>query len=102
MEGFNSEQYQFISIPPVIPTFCSQISTFSFHSILHFLLMDELYTQFRANVFGSHFRAPWAMRLQDILDFVTEYPQYAMMIGLVPCNATSFYVNSHQEAHFSV
>jgi Na+-transporting NADH:ubiquinone oxidoreductase subunit NqrF len=62
--------------------------------------MDDFYTQFRANVFGSHIRTPWAKRLYDTLNFVTEYPQYAMMIGLIPCNATSFYVNSHQLGDF--
>jgi hypothetical protein len=62
--------------------------------------MDDVYTQFRANVFGGHIRTPWAKRLHDTLKFVTEYPQYAVMIGLIPCDATSFYVNSHQLGEF--
>jgi hypothetical protein len=57
MEGWNSAHYQFI---------------INFSLPLSFLLMNEFDAQFRANVFGSPIRTPWAKRRHDILAFVTE------------------------------
>jgi hypothetical protein len=52
-ESFNSEYCQFIITGSLILTFCFPI--FAFIRSLHFLsfLIDDFYTQFPANVFGS-------------------------------------------------
>jgi hypothetical protein len=58
--------------------------------------LDEL----RKSVCGPHHKMPWAKRLKKIIDFVSTYPQYGPVIGLVPAESNAFFINSTLLARF--
>jgi hypothetical protein len=49
---------------------------------------------------GPHHPTPWAIRLRDTLHFIKQYPQYGPLIGLIPIDLDSFFVNSTSLAQF--
>jgi hypothetical protein len=62
--------------------------------------MDSPLEIFRRTVFGPHNKTPWAIRLRDTLHFIKQYPQYQLIIGLIPVDQNSFFINSTVLAKF--
>jgi hypothetical protein len=57
-------------------------------------------TAFRQTVFGAHRKTPWAVRLQDTLNFVSAHPEYTLDIGLIPAGPNGFFLDSTLFAEF--